>query len=301
MGNWWKILAFCAGFGLLVAVALTWRLYHHEREITESELRLAFGRGNYEFVVANIDRLLKKRPNSASLFVLAGESAQKLSRLETALKYYSQVSDTSPSETVKAQFGAGEVCFALGRMTPAIESFEKCLRLDPNREYALDRIISLLNTAGRRWETEPYLMALIRMRRMNLNHLLYIGLLSKEIEARTEIVRFLKSSPEDLQPNLGMARICFREGKFEEAENWLLPLINQHPEMVEAHVQLGSVWLVTSQGNLSSWNENLPALSENHPDVWYIRGAWQRQLGEASIALRFFLEAIKLDPNHIAA
>ena len=270
-------------------------------KMTLTAARNAFKKGDHEQALAICAELLKKQKDSSTLLLMAGESASRLKRYEVAIQLYDRVSDSSKSDASTARWAAGEVSLQLGRMSETIVRMEQALALDAGNERARERLIYLLNLAGRRWDASPHLLKMVRQGKFSAQQLLYLGNIAKSVENEKELSHFLSAAPNDRLPLLGLARIRLREGALDECKRLLTEVLNQSPNLVEAHVQLGKLLLQSDPQQINSWNRSLPINAELHPDIWFIRGEWARDHGQLEAAARCFAESLHLDPDHLAA
>ena len=270
-------------------------------KMTLTAARNAFKKGDHEQALAICTELLKKQKESSTLLLMAGESASRLKRYEVAIQLYDRVSDSSKSDASTARWAAGEVSLQLGRMSETIVRMEQALALDAGNERARERLIYLLNLAGRRWDALPHLLEMVRQGKSSAQQLLYLGNIAKSVENEKELSHFLSATPNDRLPLLGLARIRLREGDLDECKRLLTEVLNQSPNLVEAHVQLGKLLLQSDPQQINSWNRSLPTNAELHPDIWFIRGEWARDHGQLEAAARCFAESLHLDPDHLAA
>ena len=178
---------------------------------------------------------------------------------------------------------------------------EQSLALDAGSEKARDRLIYLLNLSGQRWRAFPHLFELVRQNRTSVQHLLYLGNIAMPVENEKELKEFLAASPQDRLPLLGLARIRLREGATAEAKRLLAEFLEQSPNLVEAHVQLGKLLQQVDPDGIASWNRSLPVGADLHPVIWLIRGEWARDHEQPEAAARCFSESLRLDPDHLAA
>jgi hypothetical protein len=78
-------------------------------------------------------------------------------------------------------------------------------------------------------------------------------------------------------------------------------IIAARPDLVEARVLQGYLLLdkdgVTA-ADIEGWNRDLPKGSDQHPDIWVIRGLWAKRAGNNAPAARCFWEAVRRSPNH---
>lgn len=268
--------------------------------VTLNRARRAFKAHRYSESLSMAKKLLEEQSDSTSALMLAAESATKLEKFEEAIQFYDQVPDSAAGDAAVSRWAAAEVHFHLGHGSVAIEKLNRSIAIDPRLPEPRERIIEMLNTFGRRWETLPHLDALMRSNRLNLENLLMLGNLAKAFDSPAEVARYLDSTPDDLLPTLSSAQSLMREGDFDKAGELLTALLVQQPQLVEAHVQMGLLLENTAPDSLPQWNKQLPPEAESHPNVWYLRGEiLSNEHNEESI--RCFAEAIRRDPNHLMA
>ncbi len=75
----------------------------------------------------------------------------------------------------------------------------------------------------------------------------------------------------------------------QEAQSQLLSVLAQQLQLVEAHAQLGKLWIQTAPERMPEWNQALPTAAEQHPDIWYVRGQWARSLERTALAAAYEL------------
>lgn len=257
--------------------------------------------GQWQQAYETVQAGLQHHPDDSGLLLVAAEAASRLERLDEALELYARIPEAAGHDAALARWASGEVYFQKGHVTSAIEALQASLELEPELEFAHDRLIELYNAVGRRRETQPHIMALLRLNRVTTELLLSIGNLAKEYEAPEELQRFLAADPDDKLPYLGLARMAITAGQLDDARLMLQELLEQQPDLLEAHAQLGTVLLKQDVAQLQQWNARLPSTAPQHPDIWYIRGEGRAENDDFSGAVRCFAEAIRLDPNHLPA
>ena len=267
---------------------------------TQAAARKSMQMGDYSKALGLLQQLLEQDGESPALLLKAGEAAARLERFPEAIRYYDRVSDEHPHDAAVARWAAGEVQLQLRKMTPAISMMGRSIELESQQVRARTRLIYLLNLCGRRWETAPHLLELVKQEKFSVQHLIYLGNLAKSIENEKELQEFVRSAPEDAMPLLGLARIRIRAGAFDEAQALLEKTLTSHPDLLEAHVQLGKLLLSTHPERLVAWNQALPKAANMHPDIWMIRAQWARDNSQSTASLRCVGELLQIDPDHLA-
>jgi len=108
---------------------------------------------------------------------------------------------------------------------------------------------------------------------------------------------FEESVPGDLIPLMGRARLHTFHMRMRQGEKLLREIIEQHPDFVEAHVQLGTILVVEARDDdLEEWRRRLPKAAESYPEMWWILGTQARKNDDLSGAIRCAWETLRLDP-----
>jgi thioredoxin-like negative regulator of GroEL len=245
---------------LLLACGWLWSsgFLRSQSPVSSSAAQRALKRGDYATALSMCQTLLADRDDSSTCLLIAGEASARLGQHAQAIEFYDRVSSQNPGQAAIARWAAGEVTLELRQMSPTIERMQQALELDPSHVGARERLIYLLNLSGQRWRAVPHLLELVQQGRCTVQHLLYLGNHAKSIENETELSEFLAAFPNDPLPRLGLARIRIREGQTEEAQRLLVKVLAEYPQLVEAHVQLGKLWLKSAPERLPAWNESLP-------------------------------------------
>lgn len=249
--------------------------------------------------------VLNESPDNSLALAVAGEAAAKRGRHTEAVNYFLRVSPDSPTEYVRAQFGAGTTFVIMGRARDAEACFRRALEFDPQHEQANVKLAVLLQIQGRTWEAMPYGQALIRGGRCGRDELLMVGGIDGlMIDEPHFIEECLRAVPEDPVVLVGRGRLALlRKDDAAQAESIFRRIVDSDPQQIEALARLGEV-LLEKKGDPEAflrWNATLPSSAELHPRTWYARGLWAKRNGQPRAAVRCFLEALRLHPNHASS
>lgn len=288
-----------------LAVFFTWP--HMEEEpspVGITDARGAFSAGDFALAFRLAEEILQRdnvepiagNPNVEAL-LLAGESATQLQRYDDALSFYARVPDDA-SKSAVARWAAGEIHLHLGQTGAAFAAITASLQRDPDLMPAHQRMIELCNELGRRRESLPSLMFMLRSHQIRREYLLFLGNLTKATYSAERLAAYKKQTPDDLMPNLALAQLAIEAGALSEADRLLAALLAEQPDLLEAHVQQGFVLLEIDRSRLDDWHRKLPAEADDHPDIWFVRAASLRET-QPDQAIRCFAEAIRRDPNHL--
>ncbi|MCR4413615.1 MAG: FG-GAP-like repeat-containing protein, partial [Thermoguttaceae bacterium] len=215
-----------------------------------------------------------------------------------------RVPPDAPAEYVHAQYLAGVRLVSAGQASAAEKHFRRVLDLDPQHAKANEKLAVLLNTEGRTWEALPFVQALIRSGQCGRDELLMVGGIdSMMIDNPAFIEKCRQTVPDDPIVLLGRGRLALlRRDDAAQAEAIFRKIVQRDPEQIEALARLGEILLEAPDPALFlRWNASLPKIAEAHPRTWYARGMWAKRNGQPRAAVRCFLEALRLHPNHASS
>lgn len=296
--------------GLLLAGGLWWlgggRADPQLEEQVERELwraRTWLAQRRLSEAEAAARQVLTLVPDHPQALLIAGEVAMRQERFAEAEQLLSAVRPTASLSYQQALFALGEVARVTGRMSAAESRFRKLLELDPAHGHAHRQLAEVLNLAGRRRDALPHLLATLAQTPQPTTDLLTAVADVERLIHNPEYLQFCRTAaPQDPLPRLAQARVWISERRWSEAREWLEQLVQEEPLLLEAQVQLGIVLHeVGDEAEFLAWHARLPTAVENHPDLWALRGSWQREQGASEVALRCYWEAVRRDRDHRVA
>jgi tetratricopeptide (TPR) repeat protein len=270
-----------------------------------SQAQRAFEQGLYGRSLRLAEKAWEIEPSN-TIAVLAAESAQNLNQPGDALKWYRQLEDDGSPEYAAGVAAQGELCQLAGRVTEAERCLKKGLESDPTSPDLNRQLANLLTAEGRRWEASQYFFAALKADALEevvpLNDALMLANFEAPFEDTPTIQAALAAVPDDPLPSLGTVHTRYVFDKFSEGIGICETVIARHPDNVQAHVWLGRG--LTGAGQMDkvpAWNAALPQSADAVPGVWHIRGVWAAKNNQLEAAARCFWEALKIEPNYIAA
>ena len=242
------------------------------------------------------------RQPSPWAMIVAAEAAIKDNRYPDALQYYHKVPRKLPAIRSAADFGEAEMLCHLGRLSESEAMLRQLLARDPRHQLAHYRLVFLLNITGRRWEAQPHLLYLVSNRAAEIEHLLLLGNLLRQVEDRALLDSSARLFPGDTLPKLGAARLAMSLNQLEKARPLFNEVLRERPNEPEAVVGLGQLWLDDPDpNNFIRWSTGITLEVERHPDVWMLRGQFALRNQQLPTAARCFWEASRRSPEHLAA
>lgn len=239
--------------------------------------------------LAEAERLAKSIPPDSKQWqasqLIIGEVASRKGRLRQALPYYlAAAKDDSTEDGQLALFSAAELYKELGELESAEQLYRQVLSLNPANGVTNSRMALLLSLTNRRWEALDNFFALIKGGDATFRELGMAADVSRQIRQPDLLARCVERNPSGLYVRLAVAADSFHEGKVGAIEQ-LRPLVNEHPRLVSAQAMLGELLVdLPDTGRFLDWHQALPAIAEQSPDIWYVRGLWARRQGNLSVA-----------------
>ena len=299
----WRLGAIAAA-ALMAAAYSGYRLWSANlpAEVLLDQARQALAARKYADAEDLCQRLINEHGASTPALLAAGEAAAKQGRTYEALGYYSQLPiDAGDREAAAGYAAAGDILLTMHRASAAEAQYRQALDIDPQSIAAHRRLGQLLGLEGRRFESLPHLLAMLRADQFSFEDLLLLGDHAIAVGYSEELEKFLAAAPDDPVPLLGKARMALLGNRTKDAQRWLKQVLAKAPNQIEAQAELGQLLLVSGDPKLERWLSEDAFHAEQHPEVWMTRGLWARRRGELRGAARCFWEALKRDPAHQAA
>lgn len=269
---------------------------------TLDEARHHFARGEFAQAEELAGSLLSANPRNSAALLLAGEAATRLGKPEVALKYYDRIPIDSGEDHLKGLWSSGGVLVHLGRLSESEAKFREALKFDPKNEVAHRNLSFILSATGRRYESLPHSLALLKLGVPTLEDLLFLGNPVHTVDHSDYLNFARKAAPNDPLPTLGMASVAMFHGKFSEASDLLQHTLAHGPHLVEAHAMLGRYYVERNDADaMHKWASNLTPEMQRHPEIWFVRGVWAQDHGDRSTAIRCFWEVLQRHPDHLRA
>ncbi len=269
---------------------------------TVEQARRKLAEGDLVAVGAMTRDLVADQPHSPQVLLLAGEVATKQGKVEEALRYYAAMPADNSAEFITGLWSAGGILLHLGRLSECEPKFRSILEIEPKNAVAHRNLAFLLCATGRRFESLPYLFALLKLGVATIEDLLFLGNPVHTVD-QSEFLNFARSAaPQDPLPSIGLASVALFHGKKEEARELLKDALAKGTEIQEAQALLGRLYVETNDSQaLDAWNRQLGSRAEMHPEIWFVRGVWAEEHGEPEAAIRCYWETLQRHPDHARA
>jgi tetratricopeptide (TPR) repeat protein len=291
-----------AAFG---AVLLTGGLIVYVRSTAQpsakilNQARQELARGRHARAEELARRVLQRSPADGWALLVAAEAALGQEHTEAALRYYEQVPDDGSPQSISGLFGAGEILCHQGRLSDSEKRLRQALERDPHHLLAHYRLAFLLGITGRRWESVPHIVELLRQGHFTVENLLMLGDVERVANEKELLAASRETAPDDPLPLLGEARIAVAYNETQIAEPLLKRVLAANPREIEAQARLGGLLLDRGASDeFREWLAALPPAADDHPEIWLVRGRASLEEGAPRAAVRCFWEAALRDSEN---
>ncbi len=203
------------------------------------------------------------------------------------------------AEQLAAQIERAVQHARFARFSAAESELRQALRIDGDDPQALHLLARILNIEGRRWEANQLLFRALQTEQFTVEDLLLLGTPDELYEDEESIQAAREAAPDDVRPQIGAARILRRHNQDQQALSLLQDIVDREPQLLEAQAQLGSLLVDRDQDEqFLRWQARLPEEAGQHPEIWFVRGAWAERHDQLSAAARCYWEALRRAPNH---
>jgi thioredoxin-like negative regulator of GroEL len=255
--------------------------------------------GRLEQAQRLVQQAVARGPASPFVLVAAGEIATAANDREGALEYYGRISaDDRSLDALVGHGAAADLLVQLGRNSAAEVNYRRILAINPNHVLGHRRLAALLVMAGRRRESMPHLLALVRLGEYDLDELALLGNVDQIFDNASLIEQQRKIAPQEPLHVLAAGRIALLKNDVPRAAGLLKQVVATAPDQLEAHISLGRTVLELGRDDeIRAWHGQLPSPLADDPDVWILRGGWCERRGDTAPAIRCYWEAVRRDAD----
>ncbi len=214
------------------------------RARTELAQVLSYAGRNTE-ALTELDTVLAKTPNDDRALLARADVLSRSNRAPEAISIYNALLTRDP-KNVQAQVGLGDALLYARRYPDAIRTYDAILASEPNNTAVRISRARALSYSGRSREAVSALRALVASDASNVPARLALaeagansGNATLQRDAIGEYRSILKTNPDNLNAQLGLARVLSYRGQNAEAERILKTVLRANPGNSEALVALG--------------------------------------------------------------
>ena len=252
---------------------------------------------DYEEAEAYAARRLARGPNRRAS-TLAGYAAIAQGRVDQAIEHFQPMLLESDAEAIEVIVAVAELQFGKGNSTEAERLFKRALELAPDQVLARQKLAHLLTLQGRRRESLPIRFELLKSGEFTAEDLCMLGN-PRALINNAEVANFEASDPENPMWWLARARLAYRNSESHKATKLFRNIVTQLPGFIDGQAGLGLALLDSgTPAEFWNWHERVPPATENHADLWVVRGLWAQRHDQPEAAVRCFWEALRRESTY---
>ncbi|MFO0939884.1 MAG: FG-GAP-like repeat-containing protein [Pirellulales bacterium] len=261
--------------------------------------RQALRRGELESSINLALSVEKGDEQFAESRLLIGEAFTRAGDLDSALRFYQEVPESSGDWFQTALYSRAELHRTACQWQKAIELYSKVLEKDLHQNDCRERLTFTLGACGGRWQCVPHLMELLKQKQWSVESLAILADVERPIE-QLDLVQFCEQAqPADPYVQLAIAVHMVIDGKLDLARTKLEAITKSHPDLLLASEHLGETLLgLNDYPALKLWNDSLPKQAELSPTVWYVRGQMAKAAGNLELAAGCLAKTLEITPEH---
>lgn len=288
-----------AGIVFFVITQMDW--VPTERLLAEAQIQLR--RGQLAESEQTALRLTRRGSRAVEGWLLAAEAAARQRHFTVAADYLDHVPDDGSRLSVAGWFARGLLEFqGFQRLSAAEAAFQKVIQHDPRHADALRYLAKVLSLQGRHSEALPHRLALLELGQVDEPILVLLALGDTANDDPEQLRGFATASPDDPGALCGMARLALIENRPTDAKPLLVRLSTLRPDWIAPQCWLGSLQLASKDfGSFDRWVDSQADLARGHSEFWFLLGRRASLANRLELAGRCWTQAVRLDPNSIAA
>ena len=290
-----RILAVAA---VATVATIAWLLLRPDVQTSRSHVTRLFLRGDYGDAEQAANTILEVHPELHGIRMIAAESAARVGHVGEALTHLSLLRTKDRKLALKASLLEAELAHRQTfEITRAVNAYHAALRIDPENVQALDGLVRILAACGRRQETIPSLLRLVRAGWSS--DLLTIATRASGAINDPELLQNCANNfPEDCGALLGLALHAEQAGNLDHAISLCEQAVTIDAGFTPAWVAFGHYLLEADRfEELETWNSKLPDECSTFAETWRIRGYLAEHQGDLQTALECFLRAARGGPT----
>ena len=261
-----------------------------------------YTQGQLQQALSEVSEMLRRFPNSAVLYNIAGSANAGLMQYDAAIERYKQALKIKP-DYAEAYYNIGSVLQSSGDRKGSIDSYQKALKIKPDYAEAHNNMGVCLNDLGDVWGAiESYKRAVsIKPDYAEAYYNMGIALNDKGdlVGAIGSFKRSLKIKPGYVEAYNHMGLALQVRGDLDAAIVCFKQALRINPDHVEAHYNMGIA--LNDKGDLDGSTESLKMALKIKPD--YAGAAFNLSglVENISESKSWIEHCLRLDQNHLEA
>jgi len=261
---------------------------------------LAYESQEFEAADELSGELMALLPSDPAVLLLRARILARRNKDGAAIPLFRRVTRVDEPYATDAHLGLADHFYRGSNFPAAEKHYRRYLKNRPDDLKANKNLAFLLSFQGRTWEAIPFAAKRVAQGDFNARELIMLGLAGSHwVEDENISVLVKRRFPEHLINRLGEVKRADRDNRLEEKLDLLKDIIQSSPHVILPHALLGKYYFETNQREeFLQWHEQLPEQANSHPDIWYLRGLWEKESDNYEVAASCFLRALACSSRH---
>lgn len=246
------------------------------------------------------DELLNLLPDDSAALLLRARVLARRNKDDTAMPLFRRLTRMDEPYATDAHLGLADHFYHGSNFPTAEKHYRRYLKNRPDDLKANKNLAFLLSFQGRTWEAIPFSEKRVALGDFNARELIMIGLAgSFWVEDKNISFLIADRHPKQMINYFGQVKQAYLNNHIDEELELLDRIIADSPKQIEPLALLGGYLLDTNQTQrFLGWHDQLPPAANSHPDIWYLRGRWEKDQDNFKQAAGCFLRALSCSLNH---
>jgi tetratricopeptide (TPR) repeat protein len=264
--------------------------------VSLEDARAMLRTGQPEQALVAAKAVLEANPTSIEALRIAAQASIELQQPLEAAGYFRQLpgGDRIAVDTLAA---AAALAIESGTILKAEQLLRLALEIQPHDVPIHRRMASILNATGRRAEAAVHGKFCILAGALTVEELLLWSNPDEPYQDEKILPRAQQAAPDDPGVRLGSLMTSISAAESSQDVDELRSLRQHFPESPEIEAAIGNYYLDHGEFlKFLSWHQSLSAASDDHAEVWFVRGRWAQMTEQSESAVRCFFEAATRAP-----
>lgn len=264
-----------------------------------------YNEGQLEYVQSEATKMLKKYPNSASLFNILGVVCKSLGKLDEAFSYYQKAIKENPNYA-EPHFNLANALHRAGNLEEAIAAHKRALTIKPDHAKALNNMGAILKEQQKMDEALEVFTRAVNFKPDYDTAWNNVGSVLQELgrleEAKQAFKKTILLNPNYADAYYNLGNSLQEQGKWEDALYAFQRTVLLKPDYAEAYYNMGNT--LKEQGKLDEAviaYEKAQTLKPKFFNAFYNAGITLFQQGKLKEATEAFKHTIYLKPKYAEA
>jgi Flp pilus assembly protein TadD len=187
---------------------------------------------------------------------------------------------------------------AVGRIYDVLDLLTEELKQFPDRHQSRRSLFDLLCHVEQQSQAVEHGRYLVKQRQFDVDLLMQLSNTEVRTLENDSNKQLLDRNPDDIRPQLAIAKKQFDRARLPEAEQTVRQIIELHPSHSPAKLLLGRILVDSGQfDKIPAWQASATDQCVQSWSYWMVIGDWARNQGQNKSAARAYWESSRRDKN----